>query len=399
VTGAGSSLSFGLPVVGSSLSLSATSTFGLEAVVAGELAVLGYAETAVQNGRVSFAGKVEDMARCNLWLRTADRLLIRLAAWPAASFDDLFSGVKQLRWGEFLPANARVHVDARSRRSRLSSLPALQSSVKKAIVEVLKRAYHVRWIEETGPFYRVEIALEADQALLTLDSSGEGLHRRGYRHKAGEAPLRETLAAALVLLSRWTPSRILVDPCCGSGTIPIEGAMVGRKLAPGLLRSFAAEAWPSLPRRLWLEAREQARLAASMTARELKERPLRILASDVDGRALQLARDNARRAGVEEDLSFRVLPAERFASEESYGCLICNPPYGERSGERAEVQRLYAAMGRISAALPEWSLFILSAHPAFERLFGRRADRKRKLYNGNLRTYLYQYFGSLPPEP
>lgn len=383
---------FGLPLPGATLALAAVTTFGLEAVAAGELERLGYAERTVESGRVCFSGGLQDIPRCNLWLRTADRLLVRLAEFPAADFDQLFEAVRSLDWAAFLPEDARIQVTARSLHSKLSSLPACQATVKKGIVEALHRRYRRQRFPESGPAYAVDLALNRDRALLTLDTSGPGLHRRGYRRRAGEAPLRETLAAALVLLSRWDPTRVLADPCCGSGTIPIEAALLASGLAPGRLRSFAAEEWPHLPARLWSEAREQAREAEARAAAA----GLRILASDRDPRVLELAGENARTAGVADGVRFQVRPAEEFHSSEPYGCLICNPPYGERSGELPEVEALYRSLGRVLPRLPDWSVFILSAHPRFQQLYGRRADKNRKLYNGNLKTYLYSYYGPLP---
>jgi putative N6-adenine-specific DNA methylase len=385
---------FGPPVPGAPLALAAATSFGLEAVAAGELEALGYAERTVENGRVHFTGRAEDIARCNLWLRTADRLLVRLAEFPAESFDKLFETVRSMDWAELLPESARVDVTARSRHSKLSSLPACQATVKKAIVEALRRRYHRERFPESGPAYALDLALDRDQALLTLDTSGEGLHRRAYRRHAGAAPLRETLAAALVLLARWHPSRVLADPFCGSGTIPIEAALLGAGLAPGRLRRFAAESWPQLPARLWSEAREQARAAGARAAGTAAA--MNILGSDRDPQILEAARQNARAAGVNGFVRFQAHSAEEFRSEEPYGCLIANPPYGERSGEPREVEELYRSIGRVFPRLPDWSIFILTAHPRFQQLYGRRAEKNRKLYNGNLKTFLYSYYGPLP---
>jgi putative N6-adenine-specific DNA methylase len=386
---------FGLPTGGSVLRLIAACSFGLESLVARELAGLGYGDPTVENGRVEFSASPAAVARCNLWLRSADRLLIVLAFFPASSFDELFAGVQLVPWADFLPLDGRILATARSVKSRLTSLPACQSTIKKAIVESLRRRYQRQWFPESGPLYAVEVSIRDDWGTLTLDTSGDGLHRRGYRTRAGAAPLRENLAAALVLLSRWSPSRVLADPFCGSGTIPVEAAMAGLGLAPGLRRSFSAEGWPHLPRRLWQEAREE--------ARDLAQRRgpgpgagLEILASDKDPRMISLARENARRAGVEGVVSWQTMPAERFYRREPFGCLVCNPPYGERTGESSEVEALYGSLGQVFARLDRWSAFVLTAHPRFEQHFGRRADRNRKMYNGNLKTYLYQYFGPLP---
>jgi putative N6-adenine-specific DNA methylase len=362
--------------------------------VAEELARLGYGESAAENGKVSFSARAAAVARCNLWLRTADRLLVTLAELPASTFDELFAGVQGVAWEEFLPADARVVVTARSVKSRLTSLPSCQGTVKKAIVESLRRRYRRQWFPENGPLYAVEISIREDQGVLTLDTTGEGLHRRGYRLRAGAAPLRETLAAALVGLSRWDASRTLADHFCGSGTIAIEAAMAALGIAPGLKRSFTAETWPHLSTRLWQEAREEARGRAG--AQRPESSGLEILASDRDGEAIAVARENARRAGVGTAVRWRKLPAEQFHCRRPFGCLVCNPPYGERTGEPAEVEALYRSLGQVFDRLDRWSAFVLTAHPYFERHFGRPSDRNRKLYNGNLKTYLYQYFGPLP---
>jgi putative N6-adenine-specific DNA methylase len=363
--------------------------------VAREIVELGYKKPVAENGKVCFTAGSEAVARCNLRLRTADRVLVILGEFPASTFEELFDGVQLIPWEEFLPPDARVVVTARSVKSKLTSLPSCQGTVKKAVVESLRRRHPRQWFPESGPLYAVEIAIREDRGTLTLDTTGEGLHRRGYRLRAGAAPLRETLAAALVLLSRWDSSRVLADPLCGSGTIVIEAAMAAQGIAPGMKRSFSAEGWPHLPARLWQEARDEARArgraggAAGLTAG-------RILASDRDGGAIAAARENAGRAGVEEAILWRTQPAERFHHREPFGCLICNPPYAERTGQPVEVEALYRSLGQVFDRLDRWSGFILTAHPQFERHFGRRSDRNRKLYNGNLKTYLYQYFGPLP---
>lgn len=407
--------------------LAATATFGLESVVAGELAALGVPQTATENGRVVFEGGDQDIARLNLWLRAADRLLIRLAEFPAASLDDIYEGVRAVAWRDFLPPDARVVVTARSRaergaaaggsmrdrtaatprsrqersgaRARPASgavrragtigVPSLQSVGKKAIVDVMSGGKGGR-IEETGPLYPVEIAMAAGNASVTLDTSGSGLHKRGYRTEAGEAPLRETLAAGMVILSRWKPPRPFSDPLCGSGTIPIEAAMIALNIAPGLGRSFAAEQWPHIPKEVWQRAREQARSV------RLPGAELEILASDRDEGVLAAAGRNAKRAGVESAVAIRRARLEGLHLDGQYGCIVTNPPYAERLGESKEVEELYRSLGRLFAALPTWSLFALTPHPGFEKLFGARATKNRKLYNGNIRCYFHQFFGPLP---
>ncbi len=379
------------PVAGARLQLAALTSFGLEALAAEELRRLGFPDPVAENGRARFGGGPAELARACLWLRTADRVVLRLAEFPAPDFDALYQAVQAVHWEEFLPEDARLVVTARSHRSRLTSLPACQATVKKAVIQALRRRHPRERFPESGPLYAVELALDRDQAVLSLDATGDGLHRRGYRRRAGLAPLRETLAAALVLLSRWEPSRPLADPLCGSGTIAIEAALLGLGLAPGRLRRFSAESWPHLPQSVWEEARAQARRESGPAPESLS-----LQASDRDEGLVRVARENARAAGVERAVRFRAQPAEEFRSEERFGCLICNPPYGERTGEAGEVEQLYRRLGRTFSRLPDWSVFVLTGHPGFERLYGRKADRNRKLYNGNLKTYLYQYFGPLP---
>ncbi len=369
--------------------LEATATFGLESVVSAELAGLGYDGLSSENGRVAFEGTEEDIARCNLWLRAADRLLVRLAEFPAKDMDDVYEGVRAIRWADFFAPNPRVAVTARSVRSGLSSVPALQSVGKKAIVDAIRGSRER--IEETGPLYPVDIAISRDRARVTLDTSGAGLHKRGYRTEAGEAPLRETLAAGMVLLSRWDPPRPFLDPLCGSGTIAIEAALIAMNAAPGAARAFAAEQWPHIPAEVWRRAREEA-VSAMRPGRELE-----ISASDKDSRLIMAAGRNASRAGVASGVSFRLASAESVKPKGEYGCIVTNPPYAERMGEGKEVENLYRTLGRLHRSVPTWSFFALSAHPAFPKLFGGRPSRNRKLYNGNMQCYFYQYFGPLPP--
>ncbi len=370
--------------------LIATATFGVESIVAEELKSLGYQDARTENGRVSFAGDALDIARANIGLRCADRVLIKMASFRAIDFEELFQGTLAVRWEDFIPPDGKMHVVGKSHKSLLSSVPDCQSIVKKAVVEAMKRRYHRARFEESGPVYRIEVALLADIVTLTIDTSGPGLHKRGYRLDKGVAPLRETLAAALVALSRWRPGREFADPFCGSGTIAIEAALVGRNVAPGLMRSFVCEEWPHMPKRAWLEARQEARSA-------IREVPFRILASDADASVLKVAAQNAARAGLSECISFQTRTIGEFSSARKYGCIVCNPPYGERTGSTAEVEKIYRTMGEVFRRLDAWSLFALSPHPSFEKLFGRKAQRKRKLYNGTILCHLYQYLGPLPP--
>lgn len=373
------------------LELIATAAFGLEAVVARELKQLGYENLKVENGRVTFTADEMAICRTNLWLRTADRVLLKMGEFKATSFEELFQQVKALPWPDWLPVNANFPVVGKSINSRLFSVPDCQAITKKAIVEKMKQRYRQSWFAEDGPCYRVEVALLKDVATITLDTSGAGLHKRGYRKLTSQAPLRETLAAALVLLSFWRPDRVLVDPFCGSGTIPIEAALIGLNRAPGLNREFAAAHWPNIPPRLWQEAWAEAESLA------VTDRALRLVGTDIDAGVLSLARYHARQAGVERQIHFQRRPFAEIRSRYEYGCVICNPPYGERLGEIREAERLYAEMRRVFASWETWSFYILTSHPGFERIFGRPADRRRKLYNGRIQCTYYQYYGPRPP--
>lgn len=370
--------------------LIATATFGLEAVVARELRDLGYRDLKVENSRVIFKGSSLDICRTNLWLRSADRVLIRMGEFKALSFDELFEKTKALPWEGILPENAQFPVQGKSVRSKLFSVSDCQAIVKKAIVERLKQKYKRNWFEETGPRYRLEVGLLKDIVTLTVDTSGVGLHKRGYRQLASAAPLKETLAAALVGLSYWNKDRQLIDPFCGSGTIPIEAAMIGLNIAPGLNREFDGEMWPQISTDLWEEAREEARDSRQKAA-------FRILGYDIDSHILSIARHNAGLAGVEDHIDFHRLPFSSFSTKTKYGCIITNPPYGERMGDEREIRELYREMGTKFKSLDTWSVYVLTANEEFERLYGGKAHRKRKLYNGRIKVDYYQYLGPPPP--
>ncbi|MFL0194123.1 class I SAM-dependent RNA methyltransferase [Clostridium sp. WILCCON 0269] len=369
--------------------LIATSTFGLEAVVAKELKELGYDDLKLENGKVTFYGDEMDIVTCNLWLRTADRVLIKMAEFKAESFEELFQGTLSIDWGNLMPEDAFMHVTGKSVKSKLHSVPDCQSIVKKAVVEAMKKKYNKERFHETGSEYKIEVGILKDIVTLTVDTSGEGLHKRGYRENSGGAPIKETLAAALVLLSKWEPSRILADPMCGSGTIAIEAALIGKNIAPGLNRSFVSEKWSIIPSHLWEDLRKHAGNA-------INNNELRILASDIDGRVIKTARANAKKAGVEEYVVFQKIPVQKFSSSKKHGFIISNPPYGERLGEIKEVENLYRDMGEIFSHLKDWSYFIITAHDDFEKYFGKKSHKNRKLYNGRLKCYYYQYFGEEP---
>jgi putative N6-adenine-specific DNA methylase len=373
------------------IELIATATFGLEAVVAREVKSLGYGDAKTENARISFHADLNAIPRGNLWLRSADRILIKVGEFEALTYDQLFEGTKALPWDEWLGIDACFPVEGKSVRSKLFSVPDCQSIVKKAIVEKLKQRHHCQWFAETGPTYKIEIALLKDRATLTIDTSGPGLHKRGYRKLAVPAPLKETLAAAMVGLSYWDPGRLLVDPFCGSGTIPIEAALIGLNVAPGLRREFSAEKWPQIPGALWREARQEAQ---ELIKQNLK---LQIVGTDIDDDAIGIARYHLNLAGLEGRVHFQQTPLDQLRNSHKYGCVICNPPYGERLGEQAEVEQIYRQMRQVFEPLDTWSFYVLTACADFERIYGKKADRRRKLYNGRLECQYFQYYGPRPP--
>jgi 23S rRNA (guanine2445-N2)-methyltransferase / 23S rRNA (guanine2069-N7)-methyltransferase len=381
------------PITGP-LELIATATFGLEAVVARELRVLGYAPRIVQAGRVHFFGSERDICRTNLWLRTADRVLVCVDRFEATDFGVLFDRTRAIEWEKWLAADAVFPVTGRSIKSQLSSVPACQKIVKKAIVERLKAAYGLDWCPETGAGYSIEVALLDNLATLVIDTTGPGLHKRGYRPLTGKAPLKETLAAALIQLSVWRPERPLVDPFCGTGTIPIEAALIGRNKAPGLDRAFAAEAWPRVEAGLWEATREEARAAILPAAEERGD--FRIMGTDEDEESLHVARIHAEKAGVADDIHFQQKSFADLTSKRSYGVVICNPPYGERLGRPESLAPLYRAMPEVFRRLTTWSFYILTAVPDFEGLVGQPATRRRKLYNARIECTYFQFLGPKP---
>ncbi|HLO41229.1 MAG TPA: bifunctional 23S rRNA (guanine(2069)-N(7))-methyltransferase RlmK/23S rRNA (guanine(2445)-N(2))-methyltransferase RlmL [Phycisphaerales bacterium] len=375
--------------------LLATTAFGLEAVTARELEWLGFEPRIISTGRVWFEGPELAIARANINLRTADRVLLRIATFPAPDFDALFEGVKAIEWERWIPRDAAFPVNGRSVKSQLSSVPAVQRTVKRAIVDRLMQGHRTSELPETGPRFIVEIGMLENQATLTLDTSGEGLHKRGYRDLVGDASLKETMAAGLVLLSVWRPDRPLVDPFCGTGTIPIEAAMIGLKIAPGLTRKFDAEAWPTLDETIWETAEEEAR-AASLE--EVKGTlAYTIHASDMSDEALSLARRHAQRAGVEKFIHFAKRDFKELSSKAEYGCTIMNPPYGKRLGEDFELERMYRSFPEVLKRMPTWSHHILTARTDLEWLVGQEATRRRKLYNAQIECTYFQFLGPKPP--
>ena len=370
----------------------ATATFGLEAIVADELRRLGYDGLKVDTGRVTFRSDLEGLCRANMWLRASDRVRLKVGEFRAESFEELFEGTKALPWHLWIPEEGTFPVEGKSIKSKLFSVPDCQAIVKKAVVESLKKKYHCQWFEEKGPVFKIEIALLNDVATLTIDTSGPGLHKRGYRESATAAPLKETLGAAMVYLSKWKPEITLVDPFCGSGTILIEAALIGRNIAPGILREFASEKWPVIPHALWNRAREEARDTANHTEK------MDIIGYDADARAAAMARSYSQRAGVDDTIHLQQQPVSELSSKKKFGKIICNPPYGERLSDKKEVEELYREMGRVFRKLDTWSYYVLTSNRKFEALFGRRATKKRKLYNGNIRVDLYQYYGPSPKD-
>lgn len=373
------------------LTLIATTTFGLEAVAARELQALGYDDVRVEDGKVRFTGTQRDIARTNLWLRSADRVVVELACFETTDFDDLFERVKSLPWEEWIAVDAKFPVTGKSVHSQLHHTPTCQKTVKKGIVERLRKFHNRHWFEETGAEYKVNIHMYQDTASITLDTSGPGLHKRGYRDFQGIAPIKETLAAGMLLLSFWKPGRPFIDPFCGSGTIPIEAAMIGTNTAPGLNRSFVSEDWTQLPREVWKDVRDE--------AKDLQNRKLSIpiLGCDIDKRSVKQAKRNVFQAGMTDLVQIVHRPFEDIELERDYGVIVTNPPYAERIGTNAEVDELYREMGRTLGHLKTWSIYVITTNQDFEKLYGKEATRRRKLYNGRLQCTYYQYVGDRPP--
>ncbi|EWG10900.1 THUMP domain-containing class I SAM-dependent RNA methyltransferase [Cytobacillus firmus] len=371
--------------------LIATTAMGLEALAAKEVRDLGY-ECEVENGRITFKGDEAAIVRSNLWLRTADRVRIKVGEFKATSFDELFEKTKALPWERYMPENAEFPVSGKSVKSKLFSVSDCQAIVKKAIVERMQTKYNkTGWLEENGPLFKIEVALHKDVALLTIDASGSGLHKRGYRAGQGEAPLKETLAAALVMLTNWNPDKPFADPFCGSGTIPIEAALIGQNIAPGFNREFISEGWSWIPEKVWEDARDEAEDLANY------DQPLDITGADIDHRMVKIAEENAFEAGLGDLINFKQMQVRDFTTPKEYGVIVGNPPYGERLGEKAAVQRMYAEMGSAFVPLDTWSIYILTSDEEFETHYGKKATKKRKLFNGFIRTDYYQYWGKRPP--
>ena len=358
--------------------------FGVEGILADELRRMDMENVAPETGRVYFTGDFTAIARANIGLRTGERVLVTLGSFPARTFEDLYQGVSGLEPEALIPKEGAFPVKGHALGPALRSVPDVQRIVKKAAADRLGRAYGLERLPETGALYQIQFTIRDDVATIYLDTTGAGLYKRGYRPAAGTAPLRETLAAAMVILSRYRGRDVLADPFCGSGTIPIEAALIARNRAPGLNRRFAAEMWPNMPAEIWESARQAAR------DKEFHG-DYTIIGSDIDPSCIALAQENAKRAGVESDIRFTVADARSLQQEAPKGVIVTNPPYGERILEREEAEDICRGFGQAARKLTNWQLYILSAHADFEQAFGRSADKKRKLYNGMIRCNLYMY--------
>ncbi|WP_062356513.1 THUMP domain-containing class I SAM-dependent RNA methyltransferase [Bacillus kwashiorkori] len=366
--------------------LLATAPMGIEAVVAKEVRNLGY-ECQVENGKIIYKGDSLAIARSNLWLRTADRVKIIVGQFKATTFEQLFEQTKALPWERYINQDNEFPVSGKSHKSTLHSISDSQAIVKKAIVERLKTKYrNTIWFEEKGPKVPIEVAILKDVVTITIDTSGPGLHKRGYRVGQGDAPLKETLAAALILLTNWKKDMPFVDLFCGSGTIPIEAALIGQNIAPGFNRDFISEDWFWLDKKIWDEARMEVEDLANY------DEPLDILGTDIDGKMIEIAKANALEAGLADVVHFKQMRATDFTTNKQNGVIVSNPPYGERLGEKAVVEELYRGLGNTLADLSTWSIYMITSNEKFEEYFGKTATKKRKLFNGFIKTDYYQYW-------
>jgi putative N6-adenine-specific DNA methylase len=372
--------------------LTAPCLFGIEAVLKKEIGNLGYPIVSVEDGRVVFEGDAAAICRSNIRLRTAERILLNVGEFQATTFDELFEAVKALPWEDYLPKDARFPVaKASSIKSKLFSTSDIQAIVKKAIVERLKAVYHIEWFKEDGANYPIRVFIKKDQVVVGIDTSGESLHKRGYRTASGKAPISETLAAALIQLSVWKKERPFIDPFCGSGTFAIEAAMIGANIAPGLNRSFTAQKYNNIiDSRLWMDAIDE---ACDM---RIRGEEMIIQGYDIDGEVLKQARENARNAEVDDLIHFQERDVRKLSSPKKYGVIVTNPPYGERLLDKESIMSLYKDMGKVFRELDTWSYYVITSFEDFEKYFGLPATKKRKLYNGMLKTDYYQYLGKKP---
>ncbi|KYH35738.1 ribosomal RNA large subunit methyltransferase L [Clostridium tepidiprofundi DSM 19306] len=369
--------------------LVATSAFGIESIVAKELKELGFSNLKVENGKVTYISDEKGICLSNLWLRCADRVYIKIGEFKAKTFEELFQQTKALPWSHYLPEDANFPVsDAKSVKSQLFSLSDIQSIVKKAVVESMKETYYKDWFKETGSKYPIHVSILKDVVTILIDTSGSALHKRGYREIGSKAPLKETLAAALIKISNWKADAPLIDPFCGSGTIPIEAALLGMNIAPGLNRHFISEDWDIISKDTWKHTRKKAYEAIYY------EKELHIFGYDIDGKVISIARKNAEIAGVDDCIHFQKQPLSELRTKMKNGFIICNPPYGERLEESETIKQLYSEMGKIYKKLNSWSYFIITSYDEFEKCFGKKSNKNRKLYNGRIKCYYYQYFNS-----
>lgn len=367
--------------------------FGLEAVMKREILDLGYEVSQVEDGRVTFIGDAEAVCRANIFLRTTERILLKVGSFKAETFEELFQGTRAIPWEQYIPRDGKFWVaKASSIKSRLFSPSDIQSIMKKAMAERMKGAYGITWFPEDGASYPLRVFLYKDVVTVAMDTSGDSLHKRGYRTLTSKAPITETLAAALLMLTPWKPDRILVDPFCGSGTFPIEAAMMAANMAPGMNREFLAEEWKNLiPKKCWYEAMDEAN---DLVKDDIS---VDIQGYDIDGEIVRAARANAAAAGVDHLIHFQQRPVSQLSHPKKYGFLITNPPYGERIEDKKNLPELYKTIGERFAALDSWSAYIITAYEDTERYFGRKADKNRKIYNGMMKTYFYQFMGPKPP--
>lgn len=367
--------------------------FGLEAVMKKEILDLGYEVSQVEDGRVTFIGDAEAICRANIFLRTTERVLLKVGSFHAETFEDLFQGTRAIPWEEYLPKDAKFWVaKASSIKSKLFSPSDIQSIMKKAMVERMKKAYGIEWFPENGASFPLRVFIHKDTVTVALDTTGESLHKRGYRTLTSKAPITETLAAALIMLTPWKSDRILVDPFCGSGTFPIEAAMIAANMAPGMNRSFLSESWTNLiPKKCWYDAIDEATEMVDDTVK------VDIQGYDIDGEVIKAARENAERAGVDHMIHFQERPVAQLSHPKKYGFIITNPPYGERIEEKKNLPALYKTIGERFKALDSWSMYLITAYEDAERYIGRKADKNRKIYNGMMKTYYYQFMGPKPP--
>ncbi len=366
--------------------------FGLEAVLKREIIELGYEITSVEDGRVTFIGDAEAVCRANVFLRTAERILIKVGQFHAETFDELFEGTKVLPWEEYLPQNAKFWVaKAASVKSKLFSPSDIQSIMKKAMVERMRKVYRVNWFPEDGDAFPIRVFLHKDEVTVSLDTTGESLHKRGYRKLTAKAPIAENLAAALIMLTPWNKTRILVDPFCGSGTIPIEAAMMAANMAPGMNRSFLAESWTHIiSRKEWYACMDEA--AELVDFSQMPD----IQGYDIDDEMVRIARENAKLAGVEQYIHFQRRGIEALSHPKKYGFIITNPPYGERLEDKNTIASIYRTLGERYRQLDSWSLYMITSYEDAQQMIGRKADKNRKIYNGMLKTYYYQFMGPKP---